>query len=650
MTGARTDGGTPSRLRMREGVALLLLVLAVLLVYAGSLNGPFVFDDVPAILENPTLRHPTDLASVLIPSGAEAGTVGGRPVLNLSLALNFAAGGTRPWGYHAVNVVFHAAAELLLFGIVLRTLRTGRRPGGWAAASSGLGKEIPWSESYDLPVAFLAALLWAVHPIQTEAVTYVVQRAESLMGVFYLLTLYGFIGYAAAARPHLGAPPSACGPKGWAALSISACVLGMATKEVMVSAPLVVFLYDRTFVSGSFRKSWSSHGRFLCALGATWLLLAALVASTHGRGGSAGFGAPAEILPYALSQCSAIVHYLAQSFWPNRLLFDSGTALVRNPAEVLPQILILAALLAATGYALCRHPVVGFLAFSFFVLLAPSSSLLPIVTEPVAEHRMYLPLAVVSVLFVAGVASLFDRLAPHSNGVFLWLLGATAAAGLGTATFVRNRDYGSAVDLWTDTVRKSPANPRAHNNLAEALIAAGRAVDAVREFEAAVRADPDYAPAQYNLGVTMLDNGRAAESIPHLQRALSAPRHGAELHLYLAEALERVGRHDESIVQYLEALRLAPNSSEASFGLGNNLAAIGHFAEAVEAFRTAVALAPGRIPIRNNLANALMLVGRRTEAIAEYREALRRDPQNASILENLRLALEESGNQNGSKP
>jgi tetratricopeptide (TPR) repeat protein len=716
MTAASESVGPQPRLFKLEVLAIVLLVLAVILVYRGSLDGAFVFDDVPAILENPTLRHPGDLVGVLAPPGDQAGTVGGRPVLNLSLALNYAFSGPQPRGYHVLNLGIHVAATLLLFGVICRTLdRNGDCPSGIdgsgrtanpqphgirgvsaSAAERDLRTALPWTSSWShsdgLLIAFFASLLWAVHPLQTEAVTYVVQRAESLMGLFYLLTLYCFVHCAgprtdtvttdeASVRcrsllagdrplkiackqaptitsnkrlhshtvsgqdptdsPDVDSAHQSWGRGIWAVLGVLACLFGMATKEVMVSAPLVVLVYDRTFVTGSLSGAWRKRRGLYLGLAATWFVLAVLVAGTHGRGGSAGFAAPADVWPYVLTQCKAIVHYLHLAFWPDRLAFDYGTALVRHPGDVLPQCFLVLLLLTACAAAWRQYPGVGFLGFCFFVVLAPSSSVVPIATEPMAEHRMYLPLAAVSILVVAAIFAVLTRLTPRFARFGFCALGAAAALGLGAATVRRNLDFRSATALWADTVQKVPGNPRAHNDLAEAMLAAGEPAKAAAEFLAAVQVDPDYTPAQYNLGVTLLDSGRPQEAIQHLEKALSAPRHQAELHLYLGEAFERTGQHARAVDQYREALRLAPGNAEAAFGLGNALAAQSRYVEAVEALRLAVAWAPNHVGIRNNLANALMFSGRTEEAIAEFREALKRDPNNVTVRENLERALGE---------
>ena len=198
----------------------LLVVVAGLAAYHNSFTGAFVFDDLPSITENITIRHLWPLTGPLTPPHGGGLTVEGRPLINLSLALNYAVGGLNVWGYHAFNLAVHILAALVLYGIVRRTLLTERLRGRFGNAAAGL--------------ALAVALIWVVHPLQTEAVTYIVQRAESLMGLCYLLTLYCFMR---------GAVPGAT--KLWQVGAVAACAMGMASKEVMISAPIIALLYDR---------------------------------------------------------------------------------------------------------------------------------------------------------------------------------------------------------------------------------------------------------------------------------------------------------------------------------------------------------------------------------------------------------------------
>jgi hypothetical protein len=245
----------------RRALALCgaVIAAAALAAYWGSFSGPFLYDDVDSVLRNVSIRS---FAAAFRPPGGL--TVSGRPVLNLSFALSYAISGSAPWSYHALNLAIHVGAALLLFGIVRRTIALARPQ----VTSEG-----------SLWLAFGAALLWALHPLQTESVAYVVQRAESLMGFFYLATLYGFIRFAAGD-----------GSSRWASVSVAACLLGMGTKEVMATAPLIVLLYDRTFLAKSFAEAWRRRRTLYLAYAACWIPLAFLVAGTSGRGGSAGFG------------------------------------------------------------------------------------------------------------------------------------------------------------------------------------------------------------------------------------------------------------------------------------------------------------------------------------------------------------------------
>ena len=498
---------------------------------AGPSPSPSSSTTTTSIAGNATIRHLA--TAVWPPAGA---TVSGRPVLNLSLAANYAVSGLSVWSYHALNLAIHVLAAWTLFGIVRRTLELRRLPG---AAS----------------VAFCCALLWSLHPLLTESVTYVIQRAESLMGLFYLLTLYCFIRGAAA------------GPavrRLWYVLSGLACLLGMATKEVMVTAPIVVLLYDRTFVAGSLRGALRQRRGLYAGLAATWALLLVLVLSTRGRAGTAGFASGVPWGSYALSQLPALTHYLRLCVWPRPLVFDYGSALaVRCAAARTGRRPDRGRSLAATAWAMARRPSLGFLGFCFFAILAPSSSIVPVATETMAEHRMYLPLIPVVVLAVLAVRRSLGR----------WALPAclALAAALSWATWQRNEAYLSEEGIWADTVAKRPGNERAQNNLGFLLSKApGRMQEAIDHYEAALRLKPDYAQAHANLASALVARpGRLEDAVAHFEEALRLNPGLTEAHYNLACALETIpGRTGEAVAHYEEALRQNPDYAEAHYNLG----------------------------------------------------------------------------------
>jgi protein O-mannosyl-transferase len=605
--------------------AAVALVLAVIAAYYDSFSGAFFFDDEFSIQANTTIRHLWPLSAVLNPPAGHGETVGGRPLVNLSLAVNYAMGGLSVASYHAFNLAVHALAALTLFGLVRRTLpRIKRRVDANVATTSPATVFAPAQATW---LAFTIALLWALHPLQTESVTYIVQRAESLMGLFYLLTLYAFVR-ALECHPlgdTFGGEEAAA--KRWFVVAVAACAAGMACKEVMVSAPLIVLLYDRTFIAGTFREAWRRRGRIHLALASTWLLLGWLVLRTGNRGGSAAVQAAMTSSTYLLTQLQAITRYLSLSFWPGMLTFDYGNATVHDVSGVVPELLLIGALMAITAVSLWRWPTLGFLGAWFFALLAPSSSFVPIVTQTIAEHRMYLALVAPLTLAVVTIQRFVSRrmLAP----------GLVAAAALGVVTMQRNALYASPLALWRDTVTKHPENPRAHENVAAVCFNLGRLDEAEAHDNAVLRLEPNSPEAHDNLATGLVALGRAGEALPHFEAALKARPDYATAHYNFAATLAQLGRLPEAVTHYEAALRLDPNFAPAHDNVGRILAALGRPEEAEAHFRAALRSAPDFFPAYGDLARLLTLAHRPAEAVEYYETLLRFQPANADAHFNL---------------
>ena len=589
---ARAGSGAPRSI----GWSVAILILGTLLAYANAWRTPFLFDDRPSILENPTIRE-LGLAMFTPPNDSGL-TVSGRPVLNISFALNRALGGESVVGYHAVNIAVHLLAGLVLFGLVRRTLA---RPG-----------VAPRLASAAVPIATATAALWLWHPLQTESVTYIVQRAESLMALFYLFTLYAALR---AAEYHEQNAPTL--HRRWTVLAVLACALGMGTKEVMVSAPLLALFYDRTFLAGSFRAAWQARRGLYLALAATWVLLIGLVISTGNRGGTAGVGSGIGMWDYTLTQARAIIHYLRLSLWPEPLIFDYGTAVI-TWTEALPYAVGLLTLIALTLWATVRRPALGFVGVLFLASLAPTSSFVPVSTQTMAEHRMYLPLAAVAVFVAVGALHFFGRRALGGLALAALLL-----AGL---TFARNRDYRTELGLWRDTVRKLPTSTRAHASVGAALFREERFAEAVAAFELALSLDPRDAGAHANLGNTLLRLNRPEEARRRFAEAIRLQPDYGEAHNNLGTLLLNAGRTDEAIASYRTAMGLAPDQSDVHYNLANALLAANRPAEAVAHYETAVRLRPDSAPARFNFGNALAHLGQLPAAKVQYEEALRVAP------------------------
>jgi tetratricopeptide (TPR) repeat protein len=584
----------PNRSRRVLGFTLLLVGLAFA-AYSNSLKAPLVLDDTLNITNNTSLRQ------LWPPQPARVATMRGRPVANFSFALNYAAGGLRVEGYHVVNLLIHAAAGLTLFGIIRQTLRLPALADRFAAAADVL--------------AFAAAALWLLHPLQTEAVTYVSQRTESLMGLFYLLTLYAFI------RGSTAAPPN----RSWLFVAVLSFLLGLGCKEVIVTAPVVLLLYDRTFLAGSFAEAWRRRRGFYLGLAACWLVLAALMIDFENRGVGLGLGVtPWE---YAVTESWVVLRYLRLALWPTPLVFDYGSGVVKSLAEVWPAALLLVALLVGVGVTLRRRPKLGFLLAAPFLLLGPTSSVVPLAQQPMAEHRLYLPLAALAVLIVVAFHLWLGR-----RG--WWLLGAVTV-GLGAATYQRNAIYADAISLWEDTARKSPGNDRAYQNLGNAYLHAGRMAAAEKAYQTAFtlnRYNPD---AINNLGFIYAQTGRIPKAINYFHWAKQLLPNDAEAYYNLGCVFLSEQQLTRAQAEFERALQLNPQHAHAHSNLGTVLSEMGRYGEALQHYSAALRLNPNDAEAYASRAYAYFRSDRLSAAIADYEQALKLRPEFEAARKNL---------------
>src|SRR5262245_48805406 len=608
----------------------VLLIAMGIVAYYNSFDGAFILDDVRAIRDNPSIRRlwPVWHAMVAPPNSG----ITSRPVVSLSLAVSHAMTGLGVRGYHVVNLVTHLLAALALYGIVRRMLESDKLRDRYGSAAPGL--------------AMVAAAIWVVHPLQTESVTYIIQRAESLMGLFFLLTLYCSIrGFQS---PH---------PAWWYLAAIVACALGMGTKEVMVSAPLLVLLYDRLFVPGSLQELVRRRWGLYVGLAGTWLILAAVLGLMRVE---QQLVLVKDLTPgrYAMTQFGVIVHYLRLSYWPHPLVLDYLWPVATGFFSVLPWATVVLALMAATAWALLRGHWAGFWGAWFFLILAPTSSVLPI-GDVIFEHRMYLPLAAVVVLSVVGGYELLGWACHRfglSKDVGRWgaiCLVVLLIVVLGSLTIERNEDYQSQFSVYRDVVLKRPDNARAQNNLGIELNKLGRTAEAENHFAAAVRLKPDSAEAQGNLGMALLRRGQIDQAATHLSEAVRLKPELWEPHFALGVALKERGDVQRAIAEFVRALELKPNHAESRAQLSEALIKAGKSPEAVAKLgasgspKPSSPRAPSSPQAHYELGNTLYLQGKMAEAIGEYSDAIRLNPRFAEAYNNLALAVLAQGDVDG---
>ena len=601
----------------------LVLGAAIVLTYANSLSGPFILDDQASIVQNAQIRDLARPDDVLWP--AAESPVAGRPLVNLSFALNYAVHGLDVRGYHAVNIALHVTCALLLFALVRRTLALPRLD----VYAAGAAREL----------AFAAALLWALHPLASEPVDYLTQRSESMLAAFYLLTLYASLRSATARRPAR-----------WMAGAVAPCVMGALSKESMATAPVVVALYDRVFLFGSWRDALRTRGRLYAGLAACWLVVGAVVLS-NARGEVVGSGSGVSPWTYLLNQAEIVTHYLRLFAWPRDLVVFYGWPRPLTLVDVWPHALLLAALAIATVLALVRKPAAGFLGAWFFITLAPASSIVPVATEVGAERRMYLPLAALVLLVVMTGWTLLRR----TTGARALAAGAVAAGllavALATLTMARNREYASPLALARTVVDRRPTGV-AHHILAEQLVQAQRYGEAAAHLRQALAMGDSR--AGHLLGGLLFNEGKVDEASPVLEafirtselpyrlvpRWLEPPvTEVVTARLWLAQAAASRGNWARAAMHAERILAAVPSHAPALRLLADARFEERRWADAHAHYLAYLRLRPADTQTLLNLGVAQVGLERLDEAIATFRRAAEADPANTRARQLLEMAL-----------
>jgi protein O-mannosyl-transferase len=636
----------------KPSVLSLIILIAGACVYSNSLHGVFLLDDASSIAGNPTIRHLSKLGDIF--STRAFVTVQSRPILNLSLALNYAISGTEVWSYHLFNILIHIASGLFLFGIVRRILELK-------------AETFSLSKTQSIGLGFIVALIWTVHPLQTESVTYIIQRAESLMGFFFLGTFYFFVR--AVQEPS---------KTKWYTLSVIFCALGMATKEVMVTAPVLVLLLDKSYFTSNFKTALAERKKYYAGLLICLGIAAVLVVLSGGnRGGTIGFGTGVPWLQYEKTQCEALVRYIALSFWPHPLVFEYGTFTSNALSQWLPWGLVLLPVILITLWALYFKPMLGFIGAWFFCILSPTS-LVPGTSQMIVEHRMYLPLVAVLVAGIWFLWIVLKKLFSRSlafNAILIFGLVSTTI--LGAVTLSRNADYNSAFGMWTKTVEQRPKNALAHVMLAEEYVARGNDSEALKHYETALsiyptlyiaqeeiallyirnneinlakehnlealRLFPNYPDALNSYGVICMRLNQVTQALDYFARAISYKPNLTDAYYNQGNAYAALNNHEEAIRSFKKALTLNPSLASAYFNLGNSYAAVDRKQDAIDAYQTAVKIRGVYPTAEFNIANLDVQLGKLDQATLHYNEAIRQKPNYVDALNNLAVVLVNQG-------
>lgn len=678
-------------------LAIITIFAAAIMLYANTLQTPFIFDDGFNIVENYRIRlQSLDFTSMK--NAVRGVPTRNRPLTGATFALNYYFGGYDVFGYHLVNVLIHAANGIFVYLLALAVfgrLRFRERHSDGSGTAPGAGDDDDNTLNW---MALGAALVFACHPLQTQAVTYVAQRYTSMAALFYLAAVLCFIGARSAGRGEYfsggGAERALEGEAGagkkrsmvsalYAVLCPVCGVLAMLCKQSAASLPAAILLVEYLLFDSSW-AGWKRKLLYILPLAAVFIVVGLYVAGFFSSDMTLGMlledvsdqlreTQRVSRWEYLCTQFAVVAVYLKMLVLPigqnvdHMFPFSSGFWDGLTPYAFL----LLSAVVAAAVWARRRHPVVTFAVFWFFITLSVESSIFPI-KDALVEHRLYLPLAGMCLL----PPYLFFTLLRRRRWAAV-VLTALVVIALATATVLRNRVWAEPVTFWADVVDKSPQNYRALNNLGLALSSEGRAREALPYFQEAVRirpndsiilssygsalnslgqfdqaidvlrhavaVNPEQTTAHYHLGVALVGKGRYGEAVDHLKRALDRRSNDPSANYYYGLAAARLGRFDEAEAHFKRVLDKQPENAEVLYNLGAIEFRQGRLDKAAEHFEALLRVRPDNAGAQFSLGLIATHKGRTDEAVRHYEEGLRLDPGNAEAHNNLGVVLARAG-------
>ncbi|MGD0887490.1 MAG: tetratricopeptide repeat protein [Thermodesulfovibrionales bacterium] len=606
---------------MRKRIPALLILIIFLVsfaVYFNALFNDFAYDDKAQVLENHWIRdvkYIPDIFSKSVWSFQEETTISNyyRPLMHLIFMLNYYVFGLRPWGFHLVNILFHAGVSTLVFVITSNLLR--------ASSISSQGDEKGSVGSLLWP-PFVVAVLFATHPIHTEAVSWVAGIPDLSYTFFFLLSFYFYMR-------HEG------GMKGMYPLSVVSFSVATLCKEPALMLPIILVAYDYIFEK--------KEAGYLCFIKGyiPYLLVAGayLGLRYHALGGFSP-QEPHIVLSaygYIINVFPLFSQYLEKLLLPLNL----NAFHVLHPISSIFEtggIVSLAVTAAFVGVTFLASKKKSKVCFGLLVIALPliPSLYIPAIGENVfAERYLYLP----SFGFVLLIALALSRAKAVKPGLAsgLVMISLAVAVVYSAGTVSRNAVWKDDLTLLADTVRKSPDAALPHNNLGTAYLNQNRLDEAVHEFIAALKLKPDYAEAHYNLGIAYLNQNRLDEAVHEFITALKLKPDYAEAHTNLGIAYANQHRLDEAIHEFIAALKLKPDFAIAHYNLGTAYAKQNHLNEAVHEFITALKLKPDYAEAHNNLGYAYLNQNRPAEAVSEFIAVLKLNPDDTEARNNLEL-------------
>ncbi|MHC4460106.1 MAG: DUF6056 family protein [Planctomycetota bacterium] len=599
-----------------KAAALLVLVSLGFLIYSNTLKSPFILDDQPNIQDNHHVRL-TELALKDIIAAGFKSPNPNRPIANISFALNYYFHQDSLIGYHCTNIIIHILTGILLYFFVKNTLATPSLRSRY--------ERYGW-------VPVFAALLWLVHPLQTQSVTYIVQRMTSLVSMFYILSFLLYVKGRLTGREHKKSWP-------WFAGCIIAGILALGCKETAATLPVFILLYECYFFQDLNIPRLKRYlpyviGVFIIfGLLGLWFLGSSPLEKILSGYNHRDF----TLTERLLTQPRAVIYYISLLAYPHpgRLNLDYDFAISHSFIAPPTTLLCVGAVIGLIGlafYVAKRERLLSFCILWFFGNLAIESSVFAL--ELVFEHRLYLP----SMLVCLAIVALAWRCIKQ-NWVRVVVLCVVIVLCCGW-TYERNSVWKDPLTFWKDCVSKSPEKPRPHTHLGNALREQGKDDEAVSHYRLALRFDSHYAEARTNLGNVLQSQGELDEAIRYHRQAIQDKPNYAVAHNNLGNALQEKGNLDEAISHYRQALRLKPGSAITHNNLAGALLKQNKLDEAIRHYRQAIQLNSQYASAHYNLGMALEAQHKFNDAMSHYRQALQLRPEYAPAHYSLGILLQ----------
>jgi len=604
---------------------IILFVVLGFVLYSNTFHSPFLLDDEGHIVDNSNIR----LREITGGSVTKifTGKSWNRPLPMLSFALNYYFGRYHVQGYHVVNIMVHVITGILLFFFLRITLNISNKQYQSLSTQRSLN---PSSTSdfhtrdcvsaHPTFIAFYASLIWFVHPLCTQSVTYIVQRMNSMAAMFYILSLWFY------AKARLSQKSSYLYFAGCAVSGICALL----SKEISATLPFFIFLYEWYFFQNinNLNKAWFKRK-------IKWILFAGIPIILIGIGHYSGMNPEGKIfkgysiwdftwIQRVMTEFRVVIYYLSLILYPfpSRLNFDYDYPIsysLINPLTTLFSLAVIIGLVILAFYLAKRKPLISFCIFWYFGNLAIESSFIPL--HIIFEHRTYLPSMLVSLLVVIFILQVIKQIKVAAVLLCIVLI------IFSTWTYKRNGVYKNAVSLWADTVKKSPNKAQPHYNLGIVLSRQGEINKAIIQYTRAIQISPYYAKAHNNLGNALMDQGQSHEAMSHYTKALRTDPEGEEVHNNLGKAFMEQGQLGKAKIHYNKALEINPDSAEVHNNFGILFEKQGKSQKAINHYKEALQINPDYADVHNNLGNIMRQYGKFHEAIAYYNEALRLKPE-----------------------